>query len=427
MLKALRKNKWVIKAFLSAKWALKKRLFSGYLKRKKRYYPHRETPADVKRLIYCALCPNMCRFDCPVLQASKREKHAVAQKARLSYYLVMDRLPREERFSVPVFEGCARCDNCKVWCPFGFSFGELLEGVAVDLFEGGGLPRSAVEHAARVAENRGLYPADEYAAAKVALEPLATAGAGEPARPLDAYYFPGCVTLAHRPETLKAVVKLAGAAGVNLGVDLAGRSCCGAPSIAAGDLKTAETLAAANRDSVDASGAGVVVCECPECAHVLKEVYPRLLGVDLGVEVLHASQWVAHLLESGQLSLEPSPLDSGPVVYHDPCVLARKLGVAEAPKKLLAAATGAPPLEPPYAGEGTHCCGFGGLVNVVNPELAGEVCRRRLAELDRTGGKALVTSCPTCALAFLKHDVELHFEVMDLLEVVASKLAKKTG
>ena len=39
-------------------------LLKNAMNKKKNFFPEEEGKADVKNLINCMLCPNMCRFDC---------------------------------------------------------------------------------------------------------------------------------------------------------------------------------------------------------------------------------------------------------------------------------------------------------------------------------------------------------------------------
>lgn len=412
VLKKLKKYKWIIGTVMKAPWSLKKKLIAGVRHKKDNYYPpdYEERHADFKNLIYCMLCPNMCRFECPVVNATKTEKHAPAGKSWIAYYLEMGRLAPTDENVMPLFEGCAHCDACKEWCPFDFSVGDLLEGVAADLYDQDALPPAVKQLTAQVREHDGLYDAKQYAAAS---KPLRDMKLGE------VYYFPGCVTMAHHPKTIESIAKIAEKAGTSLVADPDSRVCCGAPSIYAGDLEGATRLAQTNADFIQQLSVKKIVCECPECTHALREQYPKL-GVDLGVPVVHVTEWIADLLAEGKIKLAPS--DEPGVSYHDPCVLARKLGNTRFPRKILQALFPETFVEVPYNQKETHCCGYGGVVNVVAPETAGIMAKKRLAEFRQVGAKTLVTCCPTCELSFLKYDEAVEFEVRDLVDLVAEHL-----
>jgi Fe-S oxidoreductase len=84
-----------------------------------------------------------------------------------------------------------------------------------------------------------------------------------------------------------------------------------------------------------------------------------------------------------------------PLRWHDPCRLARGLGVEQEPRAVLARALGAPPLEFERRGVLAHCSGAGALLPFAMPRTAREIARARLAEHERLGGGTIVTGCAT--------------------------------
>ncbi|MFX0093295.1 MAG: (Fe-S)-binding protein [Candidatus Hodarchaeota archaeon] len=415
---SLKKNSWIIKAVLQAEWSLKKRLLRGYRQKKKKYYPSTPTNADIKNLINCMLCPNMCRFDCPAVQASKRETHAPATKSRIAYYLEMDRLEKTPENILPLVEGCTHCDGCKVWCPFDFSVGELLEVVAIDLFQNGALPGTLNEFIQRIRQNNGLYPSEKY---ESAIKTLKGMDQGE------VYYFPGCTTMAHMSQPgsiIHGIVKISTKADVPLVARPKDRWCCGAPSLYAGDLEKAKELALHNRKHIRELKPKVIICECPECAYMLREQYSNI-GAELKIPVLHVTEWLLSLLGEEKITLSKEKIEVNKTKFlgfHDPCVLARKLGITDAPRQILHKIAPETLKESPYSGKYTHCCGFGGLVSITNPEIAAAMSKQRLGEFVKLNIDTIVSCCPTCELSFLRNDTLMKFEIKDLIEVVASLL-----
>ncbi|MBN1329393.1 MAG: (Fe-S)-binding protein [Candidatus Heimdallarchaeota archaeon] len=417
ILKRLRKRKWIIKALLGTSFTEKRNIIRGY-KKKKRYFPNKEVQADIESIIYCALCPNMCRFDCPAVQATKKETHSPATKARIAYYLEMDRLDKTTENIMPLFEGCVHCSACKIWCPFDFAVGDLLEGVAVDLYQEHALPESLLNFSERINKNNGLYNPEKYASSKKILEELVDG---------EIYYFPGCVTKGNNSKVLTSIKKIADIVEIKLKTDLEKQVCCGAPTIYLGDREKAMYLAQQNYDLIKKANVKAIICECPECIYMLKEQYPKL-GFNLNVPIYHISEWIYSLIEVGKISLRRDEKSKKknlyPISYHDPCVLSRKLGVIEAPYQILKEIFSFNFIEAIYSKELTHCCGFGGLVNIVNPSIANKMSQNRLAEFSKQGVKTIVTSCPTCWYSFMKNNKDMQFEIMDLLEIVIEYIIK---
>jgi glycolate oxidase iron-sulfur subunit len=88
------------------------------------------------------------------------------------------------------------------------------------------------------------------------------------------------------------------------------------------------------------------------------------------------------------------------LAYHDACHLAHAQGVREEPRELLRAIPGVELLEP---AEWELCCGSAGIYNLTQPEAAGELGRRKAANLLATGAEAIAAANPGCALQIAAH------------------------
>mgnify|MGYP001107567573 CR=1 FL=1 len=88
----------------------------------------------------------------------------------------------------------------------------------------------------------------------------------------------------------------------------------------------------------------MIVTGCAHCYRTLKEFYPAW-GVELpaATQVLHSSEYLAQILREGRLRLDGEGKE-GVLAYHDPCMLGRKMGVYDAPRALIQAATGSGPV-----------------------------------------------------------------------------------
>ncbi|NHJ04982.1 MAG: (Fe-S)-binding protein [Candidatus Heimdallarchaeota archaeon] len=410
----LKKNSYLIKAILKSKFSIKRNLLQGFRDRKK-YYLKTDTNADIKSLMYCMLCPNMCRFDCPAVQASKNESHSPAMKAKIGYLLEMGKIGKSVENILPILEGCVHCSACKEWCFFDFAVGDLLDGVVEDLFFEEKLPESVLKFSNRIRNNNGLYDLEHLKKSTKVLESFSEG---------EIYYFPGCVTMGNNTNVITAIKKIAQVSKTKIISKPLERWCCGAPSYYSGDIEKAKDLASHNLEHFKSLGIKMIICECPECAHMLKEGYKKI-GFEHNIPVYHLSEWIYQLVENKKIKLqidENSKLleKSFPVSYHDPCVLARKMNVIDAPYQLLEKMFPTKFKENPYSKKLTHCCGFGGLVNIVNSELANTMSIKRLEEFDKEGIKTIVTSCPTCWYSFMKNNKDLKFEIIDLIELFAN-------
>jgi len=113
------------------------------------------------------------------------------------------------------------------------------------------------------------------------------------------------------------------------------------------------------------------------------------------------------------------------VTYHDPCYLARTLGVVDEVRFILSRIEGVELVEPERRGIFTGCSGDGGL-ELTQPPVARKVALDRVMELKKTGANLVLTSCPACILMlrtgfdFIGHRVG----VEDLASLIAEAMAR---
>jgi Fe-S oxidoreductase len=76
-----------------------------------------------------------------------------------------------------------------------------------------------------------------------------------------------------------------------------------------------------------------------------------------------------------------------------------------------------PLLEPAWTREDAVCCGGGGVLPFLKPEVAAGAARQRMAQLQATGAERVVTACPGCVR--MLSGVEGGLPVADLSEILA--------
>ncbi len=246
----------------------------------------------------------------------------------------------------------------------------------------------------------------------------------------------------------RAAVALLKKAGVDVGIAGRDEACCGGRAYEMGFQAVFQNYADDMVSRVKASGARTMVTLCADGYGTFKEYYP-VMGRDLGVEVLHITEYLDRLLKNGNLTpTEPIPFK---VTYHDPCHLGRrgepgqpwqgeyrrikphifapvpekpvKLGLGgcyEAPRDILRAIPDLELVEMERNREFSFCCGAGGGVWEAFEDLALHTGSERLEEARATGAEALVTACPWCernfrdALAETGQEMKI-YDVVDLL------------
>lgn len=208
----------------------------------------------------------------------------------------------------------------------------------------------------------------------------------------------------------------------NLGVDFGylgeDEPCCGALLHFAGLRDKFAENARKTHDNLKSHGVKRIIGIVPSCTYALRDLLSEYLD-DYDLEVKHFSQVVAELIGSKELRFP----EEAKVTYHDPCQLARYLGITEEPRKVLSAIEGIEFVEPEgTTGEWATCCGGGGGFEVVFPELSEVLAVNRAQELVDTGAQIIVTQCPGCIMQ-LKHGVKKlgaeNVEVLDLAQVIA--------
>ena len=183
--------------------------------------------------------------------------------------------------------------------------------------------------------------------------------------------------------------------------------CSGYPLLAL-DRHTFEEHAPRLRSQGD----GADVSSCPLCCFALEAAGRKT--------TLHTVQLLAERIDRfRELPLRSSPVT---VTYHDPCYLTRGLGVTEEPRLLLSSLPGVTLVEMGRNRRNTFCCGMGGAVEHVAPEMVATVARERMKEAKRTGAAVCVTCCPPCVEGLAPPGQDLSIEVLDIADFLFSRV-----
>jgi Fe-S oxidoreductase len=164
-------------------------------------------------------------------------------------------------------------------------------------------------------------------------------------------------------------------------------------------------------------GVEQVIMTCPSCFHAWHNVYPELLGRPLDIQVGHAAQLLAELVEENRI--EMGPLEKR-VTYHDPCDLGRKGGVYDAPRFVLQNIPGVEFVEMREHGPNAACCGGGGNLEAIEPTLVNRVAEARIAQAKETGAEIVASACQQCkrTLFSAARRTKTRVRAMDITELV---------
>jgi Fe-S oxidoreductase len=164
----------------------------------------------------------------------------------------------------------------------------------------------------------------------------------------------------------------------------------------------------------------------PECGHAYGAARweaARWYGGALPVRVIHMTELLAEVVNSGKIKLKPIAQSA---TFHDPCQLVRRGGVNEAPRDVMKALDlKLTELENTRAL--TWCCGGGGGVvsNTRADPIRYKAFELKKREVDATGTERFVTACGQCRITLnlgAKH-FKWDKKVESLLELVADNLA----
>jgi Fe-S oxidoreductase len=249
----------------------------------------------------------------------------------------------------------------------------------------------------------------------------------KPKRQAETVYFVGCVSsffpVAYPiPQSLVQIMMRLEADFTLLGGD---EWCCGYPLYSAGMEALLPSFAEHNIATVKAAGARQLVTTCPSCYYTWTHLYADLTSSPLPFEVLHASQYLARLMEGGQLKLHEV---EQVVTYHDPCDLGRKSGIYDAPREVIGGIPGVEFREMATSRENATCCGGGGDVQVVDESVTASVAARRVRQAERTRAGVILSACQQCkrTLASAARKEKIRLRAMDITELVWQAMEFRT-
>lgn len=217
----------------------------------------------------------------------------------------------------------------------------------------------------------------------------------------------------------KAFVRLLQKAEVRFAVLGTEESCTGDPAKRAGNEFLFQMQAMANIQVLNGYEIKKIVTACPHCFNTLKNEYPDLGGQ---YQVVHHTQFLRDLLESGRLKVEGGSFKGKKITFHDPCYLGRANREYEAPRQLLSKLE-AEITEMRRCKSNGLCCGAGGAQMFKEAEKGDkEINLERTEEALETQPEVIATGCPFCNTMLtdgVKHqEKEKNVKVYDVAEIL---------
>lgn len=377
----------------------------------------------IDKCVHCGFCLATC--------PSYLEVGQEMDSPRGRIYLMKAALHQRASLSADIvahFDTCLGCLACETACPSGVQYGPLIEQT-----------RAVIEqHAPRTISDRwfrhllfwvlpypgrlrflalpmklatlikrqptllALLPQRLRALAQLAPE---SAPADEVAERTPAVGPPrarigvvtGCVQRVFFGEVNAATVRVLAAEGCDVVAPRA-QGCCGALALHAGTRERAKEFARQLIAVFEQNPVNHIAINAAGCGSTMKE-YGELLHDD-PAWASRARAFAAKVRDVTEILADLAPRAPrhpvrARIAYHDACHLAHGQGVRSQPRQILDAIPG---VELVPIGESDVCCGSAGIFNLVQPEMASSLGRRKAEQLAAANADLVVTSNPGCIL-----------------------------
>jgi len=217
-------------------------------------------------------------------------------------------------------------------------------------------------------------------------------------------FFPGCALPGTRPAATLAVYEKLKEAIPTLGLVM---DCCTKPSHDLGRQQHFLEMFGEMTAWLEAHGVQRILVACPNCYKVFSE---------------YAAQFQTETVYEALAGIIPDctsvGYSSAPVTIHDPCVV-RFASAPQAAVRTLIAGAGCTTEEMSHTRTTALCCGEGGTVGAVAPDLANDWGERRVVE---AAGRQVITYCAGCA-----NHLGKRLKVSHLLDVIFATPKPSSG
>ncbi|MBO4938578.1 MAG: 4Fe-4S dicluster domain-containing protein [Oscillospiraceae bacterium] len=300
-----------------------------------------EAVAEAGRCIQCTC--DACVKACAYLQHYKKYPRILTREIYNNVSIIMG----DHMMNKPI-NACALCGQCSVVCPNGYDVGEICHIARQNMVTTGKMPLAPHEFALMdmLFSNHEAFlcrPQPGFEQCKYV-------------------FFPGCQAAAIAPDTVAAAYRdlcerLEGGVAIMLG-------CCGAICDWAGRYEMYDETKAFLDEQLKSLGSPVVIAGCPTCKKELS-----------GHEGLVLTGIWDILTEIG-LPESAKGLDT-PAALHDSCGARGDRQTQDAIRGL-AQRMGCTLVDTPYCADKSPCCGYGGLTQYTNREIARKMTQKCL-------------------------------------------------
>jgi len=227
----------------------------------------------------------------------------------------------------------------------------------------------------------------------------------------------GCAEPVLRPEIRAATVRVLNRAGFDV-VFARGEGCCGALVHHMGKEQAGLDAARRNVDAwtreIEQGGLAAIVITASGCGTTIKD-YGFMLRDDpayaqKAARVSALARDISEFLAG--LAMPPAAARGLRVAYHAACSLQHGQKVTDAPRHLLRQAG----YEVVVRAEAHLCCGSAGTYNLLQPDIAGQLGDRKVANLERLAADVIATGNIGCAMQIGQRTSAPVVHVIELLD-----------
>jgi Fe-S oxidoreductase len=408
----------------------------------------RKIQAMLNSCVNCGQCAESCHYYCStgesdVIPVNKSEKlsrvlntHFHPVKSRLPF-LKPRQQPDEQMMAAlykAAYEDCTLCGKCALTCPMGINTGEILSLARAMLCSIGQLPSGLVhpvETAFKVGNYLGLTTEDFVENIEWIAEELGDEIGDEsfviPIDKQDAevLYIPHPLEARDLPFLLMYALKILHAAGEDYTVssyDFDTVNYAYYQGSKDNMMRIAQRVLDA-REKLQAKSIGLA--PCGHGYRVLRWEVEKYMGKRLPFPpVKSIVELIEGYLRQGRIRIEKDKFE-GPITYHDPCNIARRGGIIEAPRNVLNALTSDFVEMQPNRARNFCCGGGGGLASSGDyGKLRVTAGKKKAEQIRQTGAKIVATNCFNCMTQIrdLSKAYDLGIEVKSIVELVSESL-----
>ncbi len=397
--------------------------------------------------INCGLCAQACHY---YISTGNPDLTPVAKLKKFTtvynryFHPVKSRLPlirgneaslnsKLKNLYKAAFEDCTICGKCAVDCPMGIHTGEVMI-LARSMFTSIGRLPSGLDEPVRVSIKEGNYAGLTGEDVVETLEWIKEEMEDDiddenfkiivDKKDAEVLFMPHPLEIRDIPFLLMYYIKIMHAAGEDYTFSSYGFDTVNYAYYQGNKenmMKIVQRVLDA-REKLQAKS--IVLSPCGHGFRAIRFEAEKYFGKKHKFPVKSFIQRVEEYVTSGRIKLKKDVFE-GPITYHDPCNIARRGGIIQAPRTILKTLTTQFVEMEPH-GALNYCCGGGGglAATATTGQIRMEMGKAKAEQIRKTGAKIVATSCFNCLtqIRSLNEHYHLGIEAKNFAEVVAGSI-----